>query len=162
MEGASATPTMRSSTLTSKRAKALRRDLTPPELILWSRLKRRMPDAPIFRRQHPLGPYILDFFCPAARLAVEVDGASHSGDVQTAHDQRRDAWLRNRGVTVYRVAASSVFRDAVEVADGARRLADELIAKHGAYAARVSAPSTPRSAAGGPPPPSSTGRGRQE
>jgi very-short-patch-repair endonuclease len=124
--------------------------------MLWARLTRRLPDMPIFRNQHPFGPYILDFFCPAARLAIEIDGAIHSEDAQIAHDARRDAWLKRQGVTVYRVPASSVFKDADQVADGARLLADELVAL------RTAAPSTTRSSAGGPPPPSSPRQGRQE
>ena len=146
---------MRSSILTSKRAKALRRNLTEPELMLWVRLKRRMPGSPVFRNQHPMGSYILDFYCPAARLAVEIDGAIHAEEFQQAHDRRRDAWLTRQGVTVYRTSASSVFRDADQVADAIRLLADEL------GAPRTLAPSTTRSSAGGPPPPSSSGRGRQ-
>jgi very-short-patch-repair endonuclease len=152
---------MRSSILTSKRAKSLRRSLTEPELMLWSRLKRRSPEWHVFRCQHPLGPYILDFFCPAARLAVEVDGAIHGEEAQVVHDKRRDAWLERQGVTVYRVPASSVFEDATEVADGARRLADELVRRRGPYPTRIHGPSTTRSPAGGPPPPSSSRRGRQ-
>jgi len=66
--------------------------------------------------------------CPAARLAVEVDGAGHGEDAQRAHDERRDAWLGARGITVYRVWASSVFADVDEVADQVRRMADELVA----------------------------------
>jgi very-short-patch-repair endonuclease len=146
---------MRSSILTSKRARALRRALTEPELMLWTRLKRRLPDMPAFRNQHAMGPYILDFYCAAAKLAVEVDGAGHGEDEQRAHDERRDAWLRGQGVSVYRVWASSVFEDADHVADGVRLKADELVAARGA------APSTTRSSAGGPPPPSSSRRGRQ-
>ena len=127
---------MRSSILTSKRAKALRRNLTEPEVMLWVRLRRRSPEWHVFRNQHPLGPYILDFFCPAARLAVEVDGAVHGDDKQTAHDQRRDAWLETQGVMVYRIAASSVFKNADELADGVRRLAAELVTRQGAYPSR--------------------------
>jgi very-short-patch-repair endonuclease len=152
---------MRSSLLTAKRAKALRRKLTEPELMLWSRLKRRSPEWPVFRCQHPFGPYILDLFCPAARLALEVDGAVHGGDAQMAHDDRRDAWLASQGVAVVRVPASAVFADANAVADGARRRAADLIEKRGAYPTRAAAPSTTRSSAGGPPPPSSSRRGRQ-
>jgi len=129
--------------------------------MLWSRLRRRDADLPPWRRQHPKGPYILDFFCPAAALAVEIDGATHGEDAQIAHDERRDTWLREEGITVYRVAASSVFADVDGVADGARRLADELVAKRRGCAAPDLAPSTTRSSAGGPPPPS-FGQGRQE
>jgi very-short-patch-repair endonuclease len=114
---------MRSSILTSKRAKALRRNLTEPEIMLWSRLKRRAPDQPKFRNQHPLGPYILDFFCPAARLAIEIDGATHGDEAQIAHDQRRDAWLRAQGIEVYRIPASSVFAELDTAADGVRAVA---------------------------------------
>jgi very-short-patch-repair endonuclease len=145
---------MRSSILTSKRAKALRREATEPEVMLWSRLRHREGDGLVFRRQHALGPYILDFFCPAVRLAVEIDGAVHGEDAQIAHDQRRDAWLRSQGVTVYRITASAVYEDLNQVADGVRRLAAELTAE-------AAAPSTTPSAGRGPPPPSSSRRGRQ-
>jgi very-short-patch-repair endonuclease len=145
---------MRSSILTSKRAKALRREMTEPEVMLWSRPKRRDDDGLVFRRQHAFGPYILDFFCPAVRLAVEIDGNVHGEEAQIEHDRRRDAWLRSQGVTVYRTTASSVYEDLNEVADGVRRLAAEL-------AAQAAAPSTTPSAGRGPPPPSSPRRGRQ-
>ena len=115
--------------------------------MLWVRLRRRSPDTPVFRNQHALGPYILDFFCPAARLAIEIDGAGHSEDAQIEHDERRDAWLNRQGVMVYRVPASSVFEDAGEAADGVRRMADALIA------VRAVAPSTTPSPGRGPPPP---------
>ena len=136
---------MRSSILTAKRAKALRRDMTGPEVMLWARLRVRSPDQPVFRRQHPMGPYILDFYCPAAKLAIEIDGSTHGEEDQMAHDVRRDDWLAGQGVTVYRTSASSVFRDAVQVADAVRNHAQERLASP--------APSTPRSSAGGPPPP---------
>jgi very-short-patch-repair endonuclease len=60
-------------------------------------------------------------------LVVEIDGASHGEEGPEAHDTRRDAWLRSRGLTVYRVQASSVFEDVAEVADGIRRVAAELM-----------------------------------
>jgi very-short-patch-repair endonuclease len=58
-------------------ARELRRGMTAPELKLWRELRLR-PDGLKFRRQHPVGPYVLDFYCPAARVAIEVDGAVHS------------------------------------------------------------------------------------
>ena len=63
--------------LTVERAKALRRVLTPPEARLWTSLRLR-PGGLKFRRRHPLGPFILDFYCEAARLAAEVDGEGHA------------------------------------------------------------------------------------
>ena len=64
-----------------------------------------------FRRQHPIGPYGLDFYCAAAKLCVEVDGQTHwLGDAQ-ARDLERDAWLALRGVRTLRLSASLVFED---------------------------------------------------
>jgi very-short-patch-repair endonuclease len=55
-------------------ARQFRRNLSPPEVRLWTRLRERKPGAPVFRRQHPIGRYVLDFYCAKARLAVEIDG----------------------------------------------------------------------------------------
>ena len=55
-----------------------------------------------------MGPYILDFYCPAAKLAVEVDGEGHGHPDQVGHDVRRDRWLFEHGVTMLRVAATDV------------------------------------------------------
>jgi very-short-patch-repair endonuclease len=64
-------------TLIADRARAMRRAMSEPEVMLWSRLRGRGPEKPTFRRQHPFGRVILDFYCPAARLAIEVDGRTH-------------------------------------------------------------------------------------
>ena len=104
-------------------ARTLRRNLSPPEYILWQRLKLRLPDQPVFRRQYAAGPYVLDFYCFKARLAVEVDGGFHGmGDRVTA-DEKRDLWLIQQGVMTYRVPSAEVFRDVDGVADGIRLLA---------------------------------------
>ena len=116
---------MRAKIITLKRARTLRGNLTPPETMLWIRLRRREPHWPVFRRQHAIGAYILDFYCPAAKLAIEVDGSVHGEAERALHDERRDAWLRRQGIAVYRIAAGSVFSNADEVVDGIRRLADE-------------------------------------
>jgi very-short-patch-repair endonuclease len=102
---------MRATTKTFIRAERMRRQLTPPEARLWLRLKGRKPGHPVVRRQHPFEPYILDFYCPAAMLAMEVDGAGHSIEAQVEHDVRRDAWLKSKGVEVLRVMAADVMRD---------------------------------------------------
>jgi very-short-patch-repair endonuclease len=70
-----------------------------------------------FRRQHPVGPYILDFYCAAAKLAIEIDGAVHNEPKQIAHDRRRTAWLHERGVRVVRLSAVSVMTDQAAVVD---------------------------------------------
>jgi len=94
-----------------ERAKAFRKALTPPEARLWSRLKGRSVHGIKFRKQHPVGPYILDFFCAEARLAVEVDGSVHDDPKQLDHDRRRSAWLSSQGIRVIRVAALDVLSE---------------------------------------------------
>jgi very-short-patch-repair endonuclease len=118
---------MRSSILTLKRAKVLRRAITEPEAMLWSRLRRRMSGEHLWRRQHPLGPYVADFYCAAAKLVAEIDGHQHGDDAQRAHDRRRDHWMTSQGLTVQRITASSVYADADQAADGLRLLASEIV-----------------------------------
>ena len=98
---------MRAPPLTMDRAKTLRRALTPPEARLWLALKRKRLDGLHFRKQHPVGPYILDFYCSAVGLAVEVDGLFHDTDARGRHDERRDAWLADQGIHVLRVSAEA-------------------------------------------------------
>src|SRR5574337_1387285 len=88
---------MRAPSQTIARARQLRRQLSPPEARLWSRLRVRSQDMPVFRRQHPVGPYVLDFYCSEARLAVEIDGSVHDTEDHPERDRRRDAWLVSRG-----------------------------------------------------------------
>lgn len=92
------------------RAPRLRRESTPPEAILWSRLRRRQLGGLRFRRQHPIGPFIADFYCHDAALVVEIEGATHAGE-QKAADADRDRWMRERHVRVLRVRASDVLTD---------------------------------------------------
>jgi very-short-patch-repair endonuclease len=82
-----------------------------PEIVLWQALRKKRLPGVRFRRQHPFGPYILDFYCPAARLAVEVDGLAHDTAGQASHDERRRVWLAQQGVRVLRIRARDVLRD---------------------------------------------------
>ena len=93
---------------TYRLAAGMRRALTPPEARLWTCIKSGGLEGLKFRRQHPVGPYILDFYCHASRLAVEVDGAGHDDPAQIAHDERRTHWLMTQGVEVLRVGATDV------------------------------------------------------
>ena len=93
---------------TVERARDLRRKMTLPEVVLWQAVRARRLDDIRFRRQHPVGPYILDFYCEDARLAVEVDGSGHEHPDQARHDARRTEWLNLHGVAVYRIAARDV------------------------------------------------------
>src|SRR5262249_28475367 len=102
---------MRAPRQTFKHARELRRQMTLPEVVLWQGLRQGRLAGLRFRRQHPIGPYVLDFYCAAARLAIEVDGAAHDGLAQVQHDERRDAWLAQRGVKVLRFLAKDVLKD---------------------------------------------------
>ena len=90
------------------RAKSMRRVMTPPEARLWVCLRGSRFRGLKFRRQHPVGPYIIDFYCAAATLAVEVDGRVHASEQQAAHDRRRTAWLAVHGIKVIRLRAEDV------------------------------------------------------
>jgi very-short-patch-repair endonuclease len=104
-----------------------RAPLSVPEARLWSRLRKRVSGQPVFRRQHPIGPYVLDFYCAKARLAVEVDGMSHDMGDRPQRDIRRDAWLAAHGVTVMHIAAGELTRSVDEAADAIVRMATEML-----------------------------------
>jgi len=89
-------------------ARRLRKEMSLPELMLWNAIRRSQLDGLKFRRQHPVGPYVLDFFCPAARLAVEVDGQMHHVDDRPEKDAARDRWLARQGIMTLRIPASWV------------------------------------------------------
>jgi very-short-patch-repair endonuclease len=91
-------------------ARALRREMTLPEGMLWQLLRQR-PDGFKFRRQHPIGRCIVDFYCPASRLVIELDGEAHSTEDRTERDKRRDRWLHDQGLRVIRFGARDVMID---------------------------------------------------
>jgi very-short-patch-repair endonuclease len=84
--------------------------MTLPEVLLW-RVLRARPGGFKFRRQHPAGRYVLDFYCEAAGLAVEVDGQAHERGTAPAFDAERDLWLRNAGIRTLRIPAVEVLAD---------------------------------------------------
>jgi very-short-patch-repair endonuclease len=79
----------------------------------------------VFRRQHPIGPYVLDFYCAKAHLAVEIDGISHDMGDHPQRDERRDAWLRKHDVKVLRIPAAELIQSIDETVDAIVRLASE-------------------------------------
>lgn len=84
---------------TQSRAKALRRDMTDAECRLWSVLRNRQQAGAKFRRQQPIGPFIVDFVSQEHRLIVEADGGQHC---ENQHDEKRDACLRSQGYRILR------------------------------------------------------------
>ena len=95
---------------TVKRARKLRSEMSLPEAILWRELRKR-PGGLKFRRQHPAGIYVLDFYCAAVRLAIEVDGFAHDGAPAVKADGARSDYLRSQGVATLRVPARIVLDD---------------------------------------------------
>ena len=95
-----------------------------PEVMLWQRLRGGATGMK-FRRQHPVGPYVADFYCRDAGLIVEVDGEVHRD--RLAHDAVRDEYLRGKGFEILRIAAVDVMKDADGVAEAiAARVANPL------------------------------------
>ncbi|VWX51318.1 endonuclease domain-containing protein [Novosphingobium sp. 9U] len=96
-------------------AKRLRTALSLPEVLLW-RLLKESPLGLKFRRQHPIGDFVADFYCHQALTIIEIDGRSHDMGDRPARDKRRDAWLVERGLKVVRIPATEVLRDPQSVA----------------------------------------------
>ncbi len=115
---------------TVTRAKRFRRELSLPEILLW-RCLRASPNGHRFRKQHPAGPYLLDFFCARANLAIEIDGFAHETGDRPERDERRDLWLRKRRIDTLRIPAADVLRDATDVAEGIVALVEERLTRFG-------------------------------
>ena len=92
-----------------QRVKELRREMTPAENILWQRLRRNQLNGLHFRRQQVIDGFIVDFYCHAASLIVEVDGGIHK--IQKEQDAERDAHLISRGFRILRVTNDEVNQD---------------------------------------------------
>lgn len=88
-------PHKRTDPVTFYRAKELRRNTTPAERKLWARLRNHQLNGLGFRRQHALGPFIVDFCCPMHRITIEIDGDTHAGQIE--YDLSRTQWLKEHG-----------------------------------------------------------------
>jgi very-short-patch-repair endonuclease len=122
-----------------KLARKLRKDMSPPERLLWWALKQR-PGGYKFRKQCPQGGFVLDFACLEARLAIEVDGESHDRGERPERDRRRDIALKELGFATMRIPAEEVFSNLEGVVLG-------IVSK-----CETRGPLHHRPAAGGPPP----------
>ena len=91
-----------------QRAKSLRRAMTRAETLLWRYVKAGPLDGLSFRRQTPIGSYIMDFVCLAARVVIEIDGETHDFEERQRRDAKRDQWLRSRGYLVLRFTNNDV------------------------------------------------------
>lgn len=84
------------------RCRNLRRGSTDAETFLWVFLRNKRLKGAKFRRQHPVGPYVLDFYCHEVKLAIEVDGSGHLEDDQIKADEKRTEFLNQNGIRVIR------------------------------------------------------------
>lgn len=96
--------------LKSKR-KTLRKNLTQAEAMLWKNLKGKQLEGRKFRRQHSLGNYILDFYCPSQKLAIGLDGKGHFNMNQIEYDKNRTLYLNELGIKVIRFENKTVFEN---------------------------------------------------
>jgi very-short-patch-repair endonuclease len=95
--------------MANERARTLRKSMSESEWKLWRELRKRQVGGHRFRRQHPIGPYVVDFVCLEQRFIVEVDGGHHSETAQVEYDGRRTEWLEREGYRVFRVWNTEVF-----------------------------------------------------
>jgi very-short-patch-repair endonuclease len=110
------------------RAKDLRRTMTRAETLLWRYLKAHRIDGLGFRRQAPMGNYIVDLVCHEAGVVVELDGESHDFDERLRRDQIRDAWLASRGYVVLRFTNKDVLSNLEGVVTVIREAASTRLA----------------------------------
>ena len=103
--------------MANERARALRKSMSDAERKLWRGLRGKRIEGARFRRQHPLGKFIVDFVCLERRLVVEVDGGQHTEDDHIATDARRDRWLAAEGYRVMRVSTTDVYTNTAGVLD---------------------------------------------
>ncbi len=105
------------------RRQELRSTMTPAEIRLWQAIKQRQFNGLKFRRQHSVGPYIVDFYCPSAKLVIELDGAVHDSESAWQYDKHRTALITSFGLRVLRFENRAV----MENLDGVLNLIREYI-----------------------------------
>ena len=105
-------------------ARTHRRDMTYAESALWKRIRRKGLDGLRFRRQHPVGRYIADFYCHELKLLVELDGPTHVN--RKEYDEHRDAYLSGDGITVFRFSNDQIEHSMDAVLETIRVKATEL------------------------------------
>jgi very-short-patch-repair endonuclease len=98
----------------------LRRNLTPAEALLWASLRKSQLDGKKFRRQHSIGSYIVDFYCPECRVIVELDGAGYTGMLNVERDDNRTKFLEKFGIEVLRFENKEVFENRERVVEAIR------------------------------------------
>ncbi len=98
-------------------ARELRKRMTDAETLLWHCLRGKRLDGFRFRKQHPIGRYVLDFYCVSKKLAIELDGGQHNTPEGLAQDRERTAWLSAQGIRVVRFGNREVLSNLEDVLD---------------------------------------------
>ncbi|EFI33654.1 protein of unknown function DUF559 [Desulfonatronospira thiodismutans ASO3-1] len=101
--------------------KILRREMTPAESKLWTFLKSKQLEGRKFRRQHSVGPYIVDFYCPAESLVLELDGEVHNDQMRRDYDETRQEYMENLGLKVLRFENRQIFTDIDNVLESIKK-----------------------------------------
>ena len=100
-----------------KPSRKLRHKMTNAERYLWSKLKMKQLNGYQFYRQKPIGNYIVDFYCPSAKMVIEIDGSQHFYDDGLEHDKERDAYINNLGLKALRFTSVDVLKNLEGVID---------------------------------------------
>lgn len=90
--------------------------MTKAELILWSKLRRKQVQGTRFRRQYSVVPYVVDFYCPSLKLAIEVDGDSHNKTTEY-HDKDRQGFVESYGIEFLRFTNTDIYENVDGVVD---------------------------------------------
>jgi len=141
----------------------LRRDAPKAERLLWSRLRGGRADDLKFRRQYSVGPYVLDFYCPNAKLAIEIDGESHFDAIAERKDAKRQSFIESFGIQFLRFTNPDVYDRLEDVVEEIRCTARERIALVRGTVEEANPPVSPLGKGGGAPAvlPLATERGRE-
>ena len=97
-------------------ARQLRREMSLPEVLLWRELRRKVGGFK-FRKQHPIGRYVLDFYCAEAKLGIEIDGIAHDMGDGPARDELKQEFVEAQGVYIARIPAADVLRSTTETSE---------------------------------------------
>ena len=98
-------------TTEKEKRRNLRKNMPKAEAIVWSRLRGKEILGCKFRRQYSIGPYVVDFYCPALKLAVEIDGDSHFQEGTKDRDRSKEAFIESFGIQFLRFTNAEVYGD---------------------------------------------------
>ncbi len=106
--------------------RSLRNNMPPAEKLLWAKLRSRQVEECKFRRQYSVGPFVVDFYGPALKLVIEVDGDSHIGEDAQTYDADRQVFLQSKGMRVVRFTNQQVYQDLDGVVEAIALLIHDL------------------------------------